>query len=250
MGMKHMEHMNTMAPRAARAGREGPAAGRDDPEAAVDPKLFPPLIDYMVKQGVYVNPTLVTSGGPAAPSAGAIRWRQAQQLVKDPNLAFVPADDQGDVDPRARAAPVAGSYANIAEFLKQVLRGRRESRRRRPTPDAARIVPGSAVHYEMQMLADCGIPPMKILQGATLWNAEMIKKEEGSRQHRARKVGGLYDHRRGSPGGYQRDNERADGHQGRGSGGYEREDPKWVNPILFCAACHKGWSGQQELVGR
>ena len=26
-------------------------------------------------------------------------------------------------------------------------------------------------------------------------------------------------------------------------------DPDWVNPILFCAACHKGWDGQQELVG-
>ena len=25
-------------------------------------------------------------------------------------------------------------------------------------------------------------------------------------------------------------------------------DPNWVNPILFCAVCHKGWDGQQEMV--
>ena len=25
-------------------------------------------------------------------------------------------------------------------------------------------------------------------------------------------------------------------------------DPAWVHPILFCAVCHKGWEGQQEMV--
>ena len=70
MGMKHMEHMDTMARRAPRTGRQGPAAAGTTPEAAVNPKLFPPLIDDMVKQGVYVNPTLVLSW-----SRGTERWR-------------------------------------------------------------------------------------------------------------------------------------------------------------------------------
>jgi len=70
VGMKHMEHMDTMAralldpegkiPPRLFAPQSGPVEPPQvAPEAAVDPKQFPPLIDYMVRQGVYVNPTLV-----------------------------------------------------------------------------------------------------------------------------------------------------------------------------------------------
>ena len=51
-----------------------------NPEAKVNPKLFPPLIAYMVKQGVFVNPTMMQW------SSCTERWRDrvavAQQLVK------------------------------------------------------------------------------------------------------------------------------------------------------------------------
>jgi imidazolonepropionase-like amidohydrolase len=30
------------------------------------------------------------------------------------------------------------------------------------------------MHYEMQMVADIGVPAMKVIQGATLWAAESI----------------------------------------------------------------------------
>ena len=40
-------------------------------------------------------------------------------------------------------------------------------------PQNARIV-NTEGHYEMQMLVDLGIPPMKAIQGATLWGAESI----------------------------------------------------------------------------
>jgi len=48
----------------------------------------------------------------------------------------------------------------------------------------AQIVPGLSLHFEMQMLTDMGITPMKAIQGATLWAAEVIgqQKDLGSVQ--------------------------------------------------------------------
>jgi imidazolonepropionase-like amidohydrolase len=40
----------------------------------------------------------------------------------------------------------------------------------------AGFMPGLSMHYEMQMLSDIGVPPMKIIQGATLWGAESFGK--------------------------------------------------------------------------
>ena len=37
-------------------------------------------------------------------------------------------------------------------------------------------MPGLSMHYEMQMVADIGVPPMKVIQGATLWAAESFGK--------------------------------------------------------------------------
>ncbi len=39
------------------------------------------------------------------------------------------------------------------------------------------LVPGLSLHQEMLMLADLGIPPMKAIQGATLWSAEVIGRD-------------------------------------------------------------------------
>ena len=75
MGIKHMEHMDTMARALLEQEGQEPRPEGTTPEAAVDPKLFPPLIDYLVKQGVYVNPTLVLTGQPSTP-----RWRDQGRM--------------------------------------------------------------------------------------------------------------------------------------------------------------------------
>ena len=243
MGMKHEEHMNTMA--RALLEEEGKNLRQPNPEAAVNPKLFPPLIDYMVKQGVYINPTLVQGW-----LGNTERWRDqmalAQQLVKDPNLAFVPADIKATwIREPKQNRPTIGGYANIAEFLKKysdaggkVIVG---------TDAGLVVIPGLSVHYEMQMITDLGIPPMKALQGATLWAAEALgqQKDLGSIE-----PGKLADFTiiEGNPlsdiGATKnvrmviKDGQVMD----------TSYDPKWVNPILFCAVCHKGWDGQQEMV--
>ena len=42
----------------------------------------------------------------------------------------------------------------------------------------AQIVSGLSLHYEMQMLTDMGISPMRAIQGATLWTAEVIGQDK------------------------------------------------------------------------
>ena len=170
MGFKHMEHTDTMARSLlAQSGQATPRGS--SPESVVDPKLFQPLIDYLVKQGVYVNPTLVLVWG-----ASTERWRDwtatKAQMVKDPGLAFVPAEAKSAwVQEPGR--PRAG-YANVADFLRRYSEAGGKVLAATDTGCCAQIVPGLSLHEEMRMLTDMGIPPMKAIQGATLWAAEVL----------------------------------------------------------------------------
>ena len=227
MGMKHMEHTDTMARSLlAQEGKDPRAAGAS-PEAAVNPKLFPPLIDYLVKQGVYVNPTLVLFW-----SGGTERWRDQQalalELVKDPGLAFVPAHAKAAwVRPVGRAR---AGYANVAEFLLKYSQAGGKVLAATDTGCCTQIIPGLSLHYEMQMLNDMGIPPMKVIQGATLWAAEVLgqQKDLGSVEpgkladftviegNPLTDIGATKNVRMVIKGGEVMDT---------------RYDPKWVNPI-------------------
>jgi len=173
MGFRHMEHTDTMA-RAllAQAGKEAPRG--TPPEALVDPKMFPPLIDYLVKQGVYVNPTLYLVWGGATE-----RWRDwtadGAKLAADPPLAFVPE--------RVRAAwsrqpNMRAGYANVAQFLREYSKAGGKILAATDAVCCDQIIPGLSLHYEMQMLTDMGIPPIKAIQGATLWSAEVIGRQK------------------------------------------------------------------------
>jgi imidazolonepropionase-like amidohydrolase len=173
LGMKHMEHMDTMARALLEQEGKNPRPEGTTSEAAVNPALFPPLIADMVKQGVYVNPTLYLSWSGNTP-----RWRDwvrgAEALANDPALAFVPPDAKAAWT-REPASARAG-YANVVAFLKQYSDAGGKILAATDVGCCAQIVPGLSLHYEMQMLTDLGIAPMKAIQGATLWAAEVIGK--------------------------------------------------------------------------
>ena len=104
----------------------------------------------MVKQGVYINPTLVQGW-----LGNTERWRDqmtlAQQLVKDPNLALCrPIKATWIREPTHVAA--IGADASIAEFLKSHSEAGRKIHRRRPIQAWSRgSIPGLSLHYEMQI---------------------------------------------------------------------------------------------------
>lgn len=181
MGFKIAEHMFTIAyalidPEAKQPPAEGgPAAepGYVPPEARMDPKLYPPLIDFMVEKGVYVNPTLVNEWRTCTPR-GQQYANDAAEMIKDPGLAFVPDDVKEEWTHVPKRIPAG--YDKVKEFLRQyseaggkIVVG---------TDSHTNAIPGLSAHQEMQMLVDIGVPPMKALQGATIWNAELIKKDK------------------------------------------------------------------------
>ena len=175
MGFKHMEHTDTMARAILEQTGQDPHPTGTTPEAMVDPKLFPPLIQYLVSQGVYVNPTLYLMW-----ARGTDRWHdwtaQAAVIAKDPGLAFVPADAKAAWV--APPGPERPGYAHVAEFLRKYSEAGGKVLAATDTGCCAQIVPGLSLHYEMQMLTDLGIPPMKAIQGATLWAAEVLGQDK------------------------------------------------------------------------
>ena len=175
MGFTHMEHTDTMA-RAllAQAGKEAPRGV--PPESVVDPKAFPGIIDFLVAHKVYVNPTLFLMW-----AGGTERWRDwtrdGARLAADPKLAFVPAEVRSAWDRQPR---VREGYKNVADFLRMYSEagGKILAATDAVCGGCNQIVPGLSLHYEMQMLTDMGISPMKAIQGATLWSAEVINQQK------------------------------------------------------------------------
>jgi imidazolonepropionase-like amidohydrolase len=178
-GHKYMEHTDTLG-RAVLDQMGGPAKvkeGGANPERLMDTSLFPALVQFMVKQGVFVNPTMFARWRTSTPRGE--EWaKAATDLIKDPNLAFVPQTIRDSWPRLARRDQDAEGYKKTTEFLRQYAQGGGKI----IAGTDAGAMPGLSLHYEMQMLVDAGIPPMKVLQAATLWGAESFGqgKELGS----------------------------------------------------------------------
>jgi imidazolonepropionase-like amidohydrolase len=138
----------------------------------MDTKLFDPLIQFLVKQGVYVNPTMVSRWRTSTPR-GQEFTKAATEVIKDPALAFVPAGVRESWTAADRPAENE-AYQKVAEFLRKYA----EAGGKVLAATDAGPLPGLSLHYEMQMLVDAGIPPMKAIQGATLWAAESIGQQK------------------------------------------------------------------------
>lgn len=178
LGLKYMEHMNTVAWALLeddmgyeRWRREGYT-----PERLMDTSSFPPLIELMVEQGVFINPTLVANWGTSSPRAQE-KADAAKEIIKDPVLAsMVSPEIQGQwIDPGGRPPDVEG-YQKVQEFMRQYVDA--GGKLLAASDDGGQMVPGLSLHYEMQMITDAGIAPMKAIQGATLWAAESIGQGE------------------------------------------------------------------------
>ena len=178
IGLPYMEHMNTVAWALLeddmgyeRWRREG-----FTPERFMDTNGFPALIELMVEQGVFINPTMVANWMTSSPRAQE-KVDAAREILKDPVLSgMVSADIQRQwLEPRGRAPDVEG-YAKVQEFMRQYVNA--GGKLLAATDEGGQFVPGLSIHYEMLMITDAGISPMKAIQGATLWAAESIGQGE------------------------------------------------------------------------
>jgi imidazolonepropionase-like amidohydrolase len=174
VGLKYMEHTDTLTMAILEAMGRTARATRDQRGADIalmNTTLFPPLIEFMVKQGVYVNPTLAAQWR-SSTHRGAEWAAAAAQIVQDPALAFVPADVRRSWTQPDSRQPNREGYAKMAEFVRKYA----EAGGKVLSATDAGFMPGLSMHYEMQLVGDIGVPPMKVIQGATLWAAESIGK--------------------------------------------------------------------------
>ena len=147
------------------------------PEYMMNTKYFDPLIQLMVQYGVYINPTFTANLRISNPLAK--EWTTvAQQISQDPGLAFVPEDaKQSWIRRPGRGgdpAQLADGFKKVQEFTRKYV----EAGGKAVAGSDSGYMPGLGVHFEMQSLVAAGVPPMKAIQGATLWAAQLGNQEK------------------------------------------------------------------------
>lgn len=159
-----------------------------EPEYMMEEELFDPLIEFLVKQGVYFNPTLLINFYWRILSPRAREWEDyIVNFSKNPALVFVP---EGERKPWVRTVGALQrmnprtleqsrlSFKNISEFTRRYVAA---GGKIVAGPDVGAadhgLVPGLAIHLEMQALVDAGLTPMQAILSATKWTAELLHKE-------------------------------------------------------------------------
>ena len=161
-------------------------AGRlRNPEADMDPALFQPLIDLMLRNGVYYNPTLSRTLINALPKRN--QWNaEAARLIEQPEYRFIPKarrevwlrmarDTGGDIDPRA-AEGLRKTYEFTRRYAQaggRIINGPDSG----PSSGPANMA-GLAMHVEMEALVDAGLTPMQAILSSTKWAAELLNKKD------------------------------------------------------------------------
>lgn len=154
------------------------------PEADMNPALFGPLIDLMVKNGVFFNPTLTREWIDSMPKRD--RWlKDAAGLVGSPDYRFIPAARRAfwikaTREPSKATTRQAAGLHKVEEFTKRyaqaggrIITGPDSG----PSSGPANLA-GLAMHVEMEALVDAGLTPMQAIQASTKWPAELIHREK------------------------------------------------------------------------
>jgi len=135
------------------------------------------LLATMARKQVHYTPTLVTRRFDVL--AGFREYRA------DPLLAYIDTDtqDSWNRDADRYAALPAGTRLALHRFLLHAMRVTEEAYRAgvpilvgSDSPDSY-IFPGFSYHLEMEMLVQAGLPPLAVLQAATVSAARLVKMD-------------------------------------------------------------------------
>ena len=187
VGLKFIEHATPVAH--ATLGDAARLQAMDTgtlrtPEADMNPALFGPLIDVMVKNGVFFNPTLTREWIDEMPKRA--QWlKEAAALIDSPDYRFIPAARRqfwmkAAQEPSKTTARRAEGLRKVEEFTKRyaqaggrIITGPDSG----PSSGPANLA-GLAMHVEMEALVDAGLTPMQAIQASTKWPAELLHKEK------------------------------------------------------------------------
>lgn len=183
-GMKFIEHMSPVTSSLLSGPAPDEALNSPDHDYLMDLKKAPELIQLMVENDIYLNPTLVGRYGYYSESKDRWAAEDLDHLQFGGLFNDIPEDKKDDVlDYWKRTdnfgpeemQQLAIGLSNVETFLKlfseaggKVLAG----------TDAGQLrITGLVMHRELQMFVDAGISPYRALLSATRWAAESMQKE-------------------------------------------------------------------------
>jgi imidazolonepropionase-like amidohydrolase len=183
-GMKFIEHMWPITSSIA-ASDPGEKFGSPQHDYLMDLSRAPELVQSLVDNGVYVNPTMLGRYGYFADSMHGEAAADSHSMEFGGLYSDMPDHDKQGV--RAWWAQADELDADQTETYKESLQ-KVEGFLRLFSEAGGKILVatdsgedkliGIGIHREMKMLADAGITPYRILLGATRWPAEMTYKDD------------------------------------------------------------------------
>lgn len=160
-------------------------------ETFVDFSKLPDLVQHMVNKGVYLSSTMrMTWSGSEALLRKGFHYEDFDLLFGDWRLRYIPLDwkladmkeffeidlwHRDDLTPYDRDLFEQG-YKNSQRLIKTFVDG--GGKLYAATDCASFCVPGLGMHQELELLADTGSTPLQALKGATIWPAEMMRKQD------------------------------------------------------------------------
>jgi len=149
----------------------------------MEPAMFDRIIKVMVEKNVHWSPTWATWFRPLSPRAQEMKRRELA-LLKDPGLRYLPSYILKDTEsfftkyesaaPEKRNQLMAG-YKMVQDFVRRFAAagGKIHS-----GSDPNHVLPGYAVHAELEMLTEAGLSPLQAIQTASINVAEAWGKQK------------------------------------------------------------------------
>ena len=141
--------------------------------AQMEPAMFDKIIKVMIEKNVHWSTTWATWFRPLSTYASEMKQRELT-LLKNPQLKYLPAYILKDTEsfftkyetmaPEKRNEMLSG-YKMLQDFVRRFVKagGKIHS-----GSDPNHVVPGYAVHAELQMLVEAGLTPLQALQTASI----------------------------------------------------------------------------------
>lgn len=184
LGQKFIEHMYSIT-HSMTDERLDEEFFSPDYDYLMDMERAPEMIDYLIDNEVFVNPTMTSRYGRLSHRAASFNEEDEAlfefgQLFSDTPEAFKPriyaayqlADD---IEPE-RLSQMREGFEKVHEFLRMLTEAGGKVIAATDTTDAK--MPGITMHRELDMLVDAGITPYRALLGATRWPAEFLYKDD------------------------------------------------------------------------
>ena len=147
-----------------------------------EPENFDELVRFMVDRKVHWGPTLATTWR-ALTSKSAYYREQEFKFLQNPNRAYIPSYFSANLRTHFEITEkitdhnflkrLQVGYEKLSDFIRRYVKA---GGKLHTGSDPNSVLPGWAIHTEMELLVDMGLSPMEALLASTRNPAEMIGK--------------------------------------------------------------------------